>query len=54
MKNLLFSVIIDRIQWEIRSGKTPIEAVNIVASEKGLSKDGKVYAYMIDRFCKEV
>ena len=41
--------LIDRVEWNLRNGMTVQEAIDDVAEKFGLSKDGKVYKYLLER-----
>ena len=49
MKSNLFHNLIDRLELYLRYGMSPKEAVDNVADKFGISKDGKVYEYLLNR-----
>lgn len=43
-------IVVDKIAVEIKKGLTPIDAINKVCDEIGLSKYSKIYPYLLSRF----
>lgn len=49
MKSNILHNLNDRLELYLRYGMTPKEAVDDVADKFGISKDGKVYEYLLNR-----
>lgn len=45
--------LIDRFELNLLKGMSPEKALDAVAEEQGLHKDGKVYKYLVQRIKEE-
>lgn len=52
-EQIMLKNLIERVEWNLRAGMNPQDAVDDVAEKIGLSKDGNVYEYLLKRAKEE-